>query len=76
MRDDPREVRTEPARRPPSNRALWHLGVRQMLVTVALVIVLNVVARRMGLNLTGSIVLCAALALAWPFLATWWRRRR
>ena len=58
-----------------SSRPLWRLGLRQMVVTVVVVIVLNLIARRLGLSFTGGIVLCAAVALAWPFLSSRWRRR-
>ncbi|TDE92571.1 hypothetical protein EXU48_13575 [Occultella glacieicola] len=58
------------------SRTLWHLGMRQMIVTVVIIIVLNVVARRLGLGWGGSIVMCAAIAFAWPFAAAWWNARR
>lgn len=58
------------------DRRLWRLGTRQMLITLALIVLINFAARRLGLGFGGSIVLCAAVAFAWPFVATWWVRRR
>lgn len=58
------------------DRRLWRLGTRQMIITLVLILIINIVARRMGLGFGGSIALCAAVAFAWPFLATWWSRRR
>ena len=58
------------------DRRLWRLGTRQMIITLVLIVVINVAARRLGLGFGGSIVLCAVVAFAWPFVATWWARRR
>ena len=58
------------------DRRLWRLGTRQMIITLVLILIINLVARRMGLGFGGSILLCAGVAFAWPFLATWWSRRR
>ncbi|CAM3278220.1 hypothetical protein OCAE111667_01330 [Occultella aeris] len=58
------------------SRKLWHLGMQQMIVTVVIIIVLNVVARRLGLGWGGSIAMCAAIAFSWPFVAAWWNGRR
>ncbi|WP_147917493.1 hypothetical protein [Ruania zhangjianzhongii] len=58
------------------DRRLWRLGTRQMIITLVLILIINLVARRMGLGFGGSIVLCAAVAFSWPFVATWWSRRR
>ncbi|WP_022916343.1 hypothetical protein [Ruania albidiflava] len=58
------------------DRRLWRLGTRQMLITLALIVLINLAARRLGLGFAGSIVLCAVVAFTWPFVATWWARRR
>lgn len=58
------------------NRRLWRLGTRQMIVTLVLIVIINLAARRLGLGFGGSIVLCALVAFCWPFIATWWSRRR
>ncbi|WP_144016788.1 hypothetical protein [Beutenbergia cavernae] len=67
--------RASSAPKAPSNRALFRLGATQMVLTIVVVIVLNVVARRLGLNFWGSVALCAVVALAWPFVAARFRRR-
>ena len=68
---------TEPERtRISRDRRLWRLGTRQMIVTLVLIVLINLAARRLGLGFGGSILLCAAVAFAWPFVATWWSRRR
>ncbi|HIZ34892.1 MAG TPA: hypothetical protein H9815_03870 [Candidatus Ruania gallistercoris] len=58
------------------DRRLWRLGTRQMIITLVLILLINIVARRLGLGFGGSIVLCAVVAFAWPFAVTWWHRRR
>lgn len=58
------------------DRRLWRLGTRQMIVTLVLIVLINLAARRLGLGFGGSIVLCALVAFSWPFVATWWARRK
>src|SRR5699024_11751432 len=58
------------------DRRLWRLETRQMIMILVLLGLVNWAARRLGCGFGGSILLCAAVAFAWPFVATWWSRRR
>ncbi|SEE10779.1 hypothetical protein [Ruania alba] len=58
------------------DRRLWRLGTRQMIITLVLIVLINLVAYRLRLGWTGSIILCAVVAFSWPFVATWWSRRK
>ncbi|UFU08231.1 hypothetical protein [Ruania halotolerans] len=64
--------------RPPvhRDRRLWRLGTKQMIITLVLIVLINLLAHRLHLGWTGSILLCAAVAFSWPFVATWWSRRQ
>ncbi|WP_159622491.1 hypothetical protein [Ruania rhizosphaerae] len=58
------------------DRRLWRLGTKQMLITLAVILLINLIAYRLGLGWGGTLVLCALIAFSWPFVATWWHRRR
>lgn len=58
------------------NRRLWKLGTTQLIITLVIIVVINIVARRLHLGWGGSIVLCAVVAFGWPFVAAWWRERK
>ncbi|UFU04501.1 hypothetical protein LQF12_08010 [Ruania suaedae] len=58
------------------DRRLWRMGTKQMLITLGVILLINLVAYRLGLGFGGTLVLCALIAFSWPFVATWWNRRR